>query len=306
MTSSIVLAVLVGCSGSQGSDALASWTRSLAATQIDGPELTIFRHRSDLLIFVGVEHDADPSGPTHQLIGSAFALAAPEVVIVEGIPTDWGIDSPKLISLAEEALDAHGLQPNGETVPAVRGALRHGSRLLGGEPSDRQVRETVNRLGYNDRDLLGFYVLRVVPQWIIQDEIADLADPRAINLINEELARSSATLGLSQNILPNAASWYAWRRQRNPAAHSARLAIEEAGPLADGPWPSSRIGAAISRVRDVHLYNLTVQQLSEHQTVMVVYGGSHALIQRPALTKLLGQPCYQGVNIEQARESCNL
>lgn len=302
----ITLAGLGGCAGQPDNSALAPWTQALAATQRDGPEITVYKRGSKLVVFIGVEHDADPAGPTHRLISSAFDMASPKIVIVEGIPTAQGLDPPKLMALAQEPLDSQGLQPNGETVPTVRSALKNRSRLIGGEPSDREVREITSRFGVSERNLLGFYVLRVVPQWISQGQITDLADPRATNLINQQLIRSRAELGVEESALPNAGSWLAWRKQLNPGADPARFETKEAGPLVDGPWRTSRIGAAVSRARDTHLFDLTAKQLNEHQSVVVVFGGSHALIQRPALVKLLGQPCYVGEDIPRARLVCDL
>lgn len=298
------LFALAACAGSGESNKLAVWTKSLAASQPDGPELIVFKRGKQRLVFVGVKHDSDPTSSTHRLIASTFGLVKTRVVIVEGVPTSWGYNPAHLTQMADEKPDAQGLLASGETFPTVSGALQSGSKLLGGEPSDTDVRRIATELGVTDQDLLGFYVLRVVPQWVSQKKFDDLRSSAASGLINQQLDRSRKELALNSDLLRNADEWRRWRLSQNPGADSKMVNVEEAGPLADGPWPTSRIAASISRARDTHLYEVTKAQLAEYGSVMVIYGGSHALIQYPALRALLGRPCYRGAVAQDVPYSC--
>lgn len=298
------LFLLSACMTSRGAEELASWTKALANSQRDGPELLLFERGGRRLAFIGVQHDSDPASRTHRLIDSTFLIFKPRVVIVEGAPTSWDYNPRRLVKIGTQQPDAQGLLPEGETVPAVRGAVASGSLIIGGEPSDADVRRIAATSGVSDEDLLGFYVLRVVPQWMSQREFDDLSGSRATALIDKQLARSRAELKLSSNLLPDAAAWRRWRLDRNVGAASNRIDIEEAGPLADGPWRTSRVGAAISKARDTHLFELTRAELAKHRSVLVVFGGSHALIQLPALKRLMGAPCFRGENLERVRKSC--
>ena len=295
---------LAGCARTPASEKLAVWTQALAATQADGPEVLLFKRGSNKLAFVGVQHDSDPVSSTHRLIESTFSVFSPKVVIVEGVPTSWGYNPAGLTELAAAKPDAQGLLQDGETVPTVRGALKSGSRLLGGEPSNADVRRLTAARGVSAEDLLGFYVLRVIPQWLSQRQFADLSGDRATSLIDRRLIRSRSDLELGPEVLRDAEAWRRWRLNRNVGADPHQIVIEEAGPLADGPWATSRIGAAISRARDSHLLEVTRSQLAEHGSVLVVFGGSHALIQLPALEALMGKPCYRGKNIDAIPRSC--
>lgn len=303
-TIALLSLLAVAAAGDGGSNKLAVWNRSLAIRQPDGPELIVFKHRNKRLVFVGVQHDSNPTSRTHRLIESTFGIFSARVVIVEGVPTSWGYNPVRLTQVAAEKPDDQGLQPSGETFPAVRGAIKVGSKLLGGEPSDADVRRVVTGLGVADEDLLGFYVLRVVPQWVSQKKFDDLTNDAASALIQKQLDRSRTELGLGPDLLNDSESWRRWRLMVNPGADPKTVDVEEAGPLADGPWPTSRIAASISRARDAHLYELTVAQLAEHGAVMVIYGGSHALIQYPALRSLLGKPCYRGAVAKAVPRSC--
>lgn len=292
------------CTSSHGSEKLAVWNQALAESQRAGPELLLFQRGDRKLAFIGVQHDSNPASKSHRLIESTFIAFQPRVVIVEGAPTSWGYNPRRLLEVGNQRPDIHGLLPDGETVPAVRGALASGSIIVGGEPSDANVRRIAATGGISDEDLLGFYVLRVVPQWLSQREFDDLSSTRATALIDKQLARSRAELELSSNLLPDAAAWRRWRLERNVGASPNRIDIQEAGPLADGPWKTSQVGAAISRARDTHLFELTRAELAKYRSVLVVFGGSHALIQLPALRTLMGQPCYRGDNVKSVPKSC--
>lgn len=300
----MALLLISACTVSPGSEKIAVWTQALADSQREGPELLLFQRGGKKLAFIGVQHDSDPASRTHRLIDSTFSIFKPRIVIVEGAPTSWGYNPQRLIEIGSQRPDAHGLLQEGETVPAVRGALVSGSIIVGGEPSDADVRRIAATHGVSKVDLLGFYVLRVVPQWQSQGEFDDLRSTRATALIDNQLARSRAGLKLSPDLLPDATAWRRWRLERNVGASPSRIDIQEAGPLADGPWKTSQVGAAISRARGTHLYELTKAALAKHRSVLVVFGGSHALIQLPALERLLGAPCYRGDDAESAAESC--
>lgn len=295
---------VAGCSNAGGSEKLATWTQALAASQRDGPELIVFKRDGRKLAFVGVQHDSDPASSTHDLIERAIRTLKPRVVIVEGIPTNWGHNPSRLVEIGNQIPDANGLLPDGETVPAVREALALQSLLIGGEPSDAEVRRIASQGGVSDEDLLGFYVLRVVPQWLSQRQVDDLTSDPASELISGQLDRSRKELGLATSVLPTADDWRRWRLSRNRGASQNSIDIKEAGPLADGPWATGRIGAAISKARDSHLLKLTTQELAKRGSVLIVYGGSHALIQLPALEHLMGTPCFRGDDVAAIPPPC--
>jgi len=197
-----------------------------------------------------------------------------------------------------------GFVEGGETVPTVMGAQREPATLFGGEADDLDIKARVAADGVSAEDLLGFYVLRNIPQWIGDRQVADAGDPRLPALVSAALTKNRASLQLAPDILPDFAAWAAWYQRLNRRLIGSAFVTEEVGPLADGRFATNRIGHAISRARAAHLHNLIIAHLNARQTVLVVFGASHLMIHRPALDAVLGQPCYTGSDLMAAAAAC--
>lgn len=283
---------------------LQRWTTTLRDAQNDLPLITRYNGASASLTFIGVVHETDPHSRSFRMIEQAARTWRPRAVIVEGIPTRWGSDDPRIDALGGEALDARGRQPSGETVPAIRWARSARAEVWGGETDDVAVKTFVRRYGVSDRDLLGFYVLRVVPQWLREGTISSTRDPKLAELVNRQLIRSGADLQISADVLPDSAAWASWYERVQGKPVTGGLADDEAGPLADGRWPTNRISELVGRARDAHLFALARHLLRRKGKVMIVFGASHAVVTRPAFDALLGKPCYTGTSITLALSRC--
>ena len=172
--------------------------------------------------------------------------------------------------------------------------------MWGGEPDDSQIRDSLTSQGMSTEDVLGFYTLRTVPQWLREQKIASADDAHTHTLIDAELAHNRERLALPATILPSYAAWAEWYERTNGKAFGTTFELEEGGPLADGRYGSNRIAAAISRSRDAFLLDAIAERLNAGESVLVVFGASHLMILRPALDAMLGQPCYVGSELRVA------
>jgi len=153
------------------------------------------------------------------------------------------------------------------------------------------VKLRVRAAGFSDADILGFYTLRSIPQWIRERRIDNAADPRVNDLLAEELTKNRSRLALDASVLPSIEDWRDWYRQTNAKSLGADFTTEEAGPLADGPFGTNAVGAAISKSRAAYLHEMVISKLQTGDTVLVVYGASHLMIHQPALDASLGKGC---------------
>lgn len=283
---------------------LSAWTEALRAAQPEDAYAAAYETGDGTLLFLGAKHSTRTDSLTFALINDAYALFDIDVVIVEGFPHARGPNPARLIEWAAEKKEVDGFQEGGETVPAVRGALREGAMLRGGEPDDADIRERVLAQGFSREDLLGFYTLRSVPQWMRERRIENAQDPSMRMLIEDELAWSRERLDFAPDVLPDHDAWAAWYEGVNGKPFGEGFDPEETAPLADGPYGSNRVAAAISRARAAFLHGLIIRQLNEGGALMVVFGGSHLMIHRAALDHALGAPCYLGADLREARAAC--
>lgn len=283
---------------------LASWTTTLRAQQPDDAFAAVYSVFPRKLIFVGAKHSNATDSLTFRLINNAYALFNIDAVIIEGAPTSRGPNPERLLAYASQAPVKDGFQEGGETIPAVLGAVKEGATLWGGEPDDADIKARVLAQGISADDLLGFYTLRGIPEWVRERKIENAGDPRLRALIEEDLSRNRTRLALGPIVLPGFVEWANWYEAKNRKQIGPAFETEEVGPLADGRFGSNKIAAAISRARAAYLHELILSHLNAGATVLVVFGGSHLMIHRPALDAALGQPCYTGTDLRGALTSC--
>lgn len=303
-----LLLLLAGCSAGPlrpAPEELEPWTTTLRDRQPEDAFAAVYKRDRHRLVFVAAQHANHDDSLTFRLIRDAYANFEFDTVIAEGFATSRGVNPASLYKFAaESARKADGFVEGGETVPTVLGARQENASLWGGEPDDLEIKAQVLAEGLSGADLLGFYVLRNIPQWIGERKIEHAGDTRLKPLVEAALANSRAALQLPADVLAGYTEWAEWYEGLNRKPLGAGFATEEIGPLADGRFGTNRIAFAVSRARDAYLHELIIGHLNAGESVLVVFGGSHLMIQRPALDAAIGPPCYVGTQLERAASTC--
>lgn len=301
----VLLSSIAGRTLQPAPDKLRPWTTALRDGQSDDALAAVYKTGPNRLVFVAARHTNRADSLTFRLINDAYAGFRFDSVIAEGFPTSEGANPASVFKYAAaNGPNALGFVEGGETVPTVLGAERNKAALWGGEANDLDIKAQVIGEGVSPADLLGFYVLRTIPQWIDERRIQSSGDPHLKSLVVDALARNRVLLGLTPDVLPDFAAWSAWYRALNGKSIGDDFVTEEVGPLADGKFATNKIAYAVSRKRDAYLHNLIIAHLNAHETVLVVFGGSHFVIQRAALQAAIGQPCYVGTDLLQGASDC--
>lgn len=286
-------------------DKLRPWTTLLRDEQPEEAFAAVYRSGRHHLIFVGAVHANQVGSRTFRIIRDAFSSFRLDTVIAEGFPTARGPNPQSIFKyVSENGPDKDGFVEAGELVPTALGARDEPATLWGGEAQDTDVKARVLAQGLSVEDLLGFYVLRNIPQWIREKQITSAGDPGLRSLVESALVQNREKLQLRQDVLPGFEQWSAWYESRNGKPIGASFATEEAGPLADGKFRTNAIAYAVSRVRGAYLHELVVDHLNKKESVLVVFGASHLMIQRPAFDAVLGAPCYVGADLQRAAVFC--
>ena len=287
------------------SDKLRPWTTQLRDQQPEEAFAAVYRWGTRHLIFVGAVHANQAESLTFRIIRDAFSAFRLDTVIAEGFPTSRGPNPESIFKyVSENGPGKDGFVEAGELVPTAIGAKSEPATLWGGEAQDVDVKARLLAQGLSSGDILGFYVLRSIPQWIREKQLKSAGDPGLKPLIEQALVQNHEKLQLGPDVLPSFERWSAWYRALNGKPIDATFVTEEVGPLADGKLGTNKIAYAVSRVRDAYLHELVVDHLNKTESVLVVFGGSHLIIQRPAFDAVLGPPCYVGADLQRAEADC--
>jgi hypothetical protein len=236
---------------------------------------------------VAATHGCDPA--TFALIDQAFAARRVRVAVIEGYATSNGSDPPRFARHFEEWRAKGFCHGGGESGYAAAGAKEHGARFIGGEPDERAVARAVLDAGFSEEDLLGFYFVRQVPQLRQQTALeTESLDAAFHDVMKDESQKAGLEAASARFPLERFREWYA-QRQGKPF-DGATVDTEETAPVATGSYPTQRLSAVVGLVRDRFVVDLVAGLLSTDQNVLVVYGASHFLTQRPALELLMGKP----------------
>ncbi|MGH6951228.1 MAG: hypothetical protein ACREH4_10165 [Vitreimonas sp.] len=283
--------------------AIAPWTSELSSAQPREPFAAVYNRQGRVLLFIGAHHENRVESSTFRLIADTYAHFPIDTLITEGSPYSDGASPARLLHWAARQRELDGFVEGGETVPAVRGAVASGATLFGGEPDDADIQDRLLSMGFGAEDVLGFYVLRMIPQWTRERRIEGSSDSRLEPLVADALRRDREGLGLDASVLPDTDAWLHWYAATN-GKRIEDFEPREAGPLADGPYGSNRINAAIGRARDAFLLETMANHFNAGENILIVYGKSHLMQLRPALDRMLGPPCYVGSEIADAVARC--
>ena len=304
----LLLSLLWGCAAAPlrpAPERLEPWTTSLRDRQPEDAFAEVYKLGRQRLVFVAAKHANRDDSLTFRLIRDAYAAFRFDSVIAEGFPTSRGANPASIFKyVAANGARADGFVEGGETVPTVLGAQQQNAKLWGGEPDDLDIKTQIVAQGLSTADLLGLYVLRNIPQWIGERKIEHAGDPRLKPLVEAALARDRAALQLPAHVLPGYPEWVDWYQRLNGKPLGADFVTEETGPLANGRFGTNRIAFAVSRARDAYLHNLIISHLNQGESLLVVFGASHLMIQRPALEAVLGPPCFAGTQLANSPSAC--
>ncbi len=303
--------MLTGCSKDAPTiaprpDALEPFSTIIRDNQPEDAFATVYKAGENQLIWIGAKHATRTDSLTFSLIEGAYRAFNIDSLIIEGCPALWGPNPQRLIDYAREgaAAEKDGFQQRGEIILAVIGGLDNETTLHCAEPSDIDIKTALASQGFPPADLIGFYTMRTIPQWMRERRITNGADPALMPLLVEELERNRQRLDIDATVLPDAEAFLSWYQGINGKPLGADFVLEETGPLSDGPHGSNRIASAISRQRAVFLHHQVLDRLNSNESVMVVFGASHLMIHQPALDAAIGAPCYVGADLTRAAEQC--
>ena len=160
--------VIFGCATAPRLDGskIRAWSTSLENEYPQEKAIVAHYHAGEYDLYDVAAHHTNKFGTeTFNLLEEIFNKPDFNVLLIEPIAYFYG-QSPKwLIDEAQKGRKSDFIA-GGESSLAVLLATEKGIPFFGGEPEHVEIYRQLKKRGYSDEDVLGFYVVRQVPQMV--------------------------------------------------------------------------------------------------------------------------------------------
>jgi hypothetical protein len=248
------------------------------------------------LYYINAQHVTGIDNPTCKTVREAVRVYKPELVIIEGLTTECGMSPASYMDYVHcEELPRHF--PGGEPAYASFLASEHRIPFIGGEPSDEEVFSSMAAKSYDTRDILAFYVLRQIPQWLQEHGVIE--EVIFTELAARYLDQSSGHVPEQASLtLDDFAAWYS--AHKGECDDFLAIAPDDFAPYAS-PEANyfQRLNYTLGIIRERHLDTLIADSLKTNDKVMVVYGDAHLVRSSPVFEKMFGSSTRVVLNSNQ-------
>lgn len=269
-----------------------SWTQFDSEQQPELPYTKIYTGCSKTVIYVAAKHGNDPESKTYKLVSDAFANHPVDMLVVEGFPHDFGLSPQKMTDYANQAA---GTPQDIEPLFAIRQANIYKAKFTGGEPTDKALLAMAKTQGISAQDMLAVYITRKIEQWQRSNEIKDYRDPALSEHVQEMAQYFTEQTGIDPaevQSLSSLSGYKNWYQTTNAMDYDTHFRFEDAWPSSaiPDPRPINGLTDKLSDARETGIIQVIADMVQTHDTVLIVYGGSHEAVQAPALEAAFGLP----------------
>ncbi len=232
------------------------------------------------LYYMASTHVSGINNPTCKTVELAIDKYKPQVVVVEGLPTEEGFSPESFLEgIKKEMAGSH--ITSGEPPYVAYLAQQRNIPFIGGEPADTALFKAMEERGYPAKDVMAFYVLHWVPQdkreGLPMDE-SSFAERSKHRL--SEYSHNGETL-----IYEEFKAWYEKHKTGNK--HYLDIGIEDIIPYSSpGANYFQKLNSHTGILRDQNVLNTISSLLAHNDRVMVVYGNGHIVRSRPVLENM--------------------
>jgi len=247
------------------------------------PGLAIYKNGRYQLYYLGARHENSLSSSTLKMVEQLFKKYDFNVLMIESIPNSSG-ESPKwFLAEAKKGLKSDFIL-GGESAWGVIQADKKGIPFFAGEPDHQDIYTYLKKNGYSDLDVIGFYTVRQIPQWIRENENPQgLIDRRAPTFMSHYCRLFSLQKCPS---LDEVKEWY---KIKNGHVLSYEITNNELSPEHDGKLFTQKIASAVGDCRDQFTLKVIDGLLKKYKRVAVIYGAGHYMTLRKSFDFAMGE-----------------
>lgn len=281
--------VLIGCSSAPKLEAqhIRPWDDSLKQEYPqEAPVIAHYKKNNYELYYLAAKHSNDIGNGTLNLVEDLFTHDQFNVLLLEPFPYDVGQSPSWFVREAQEGLSEKFIY-GGESSLAAILADKKKIPFFGGEPDHRDIYNDLKRKGYSDQDILGFYLVRQIPEWIREKEDKKgLVEHKGPSF----LASYCKTFGVKT--CPHLGAIKAWYKSHSGHELDSNVLNEEVAPVNNGALFTQKISSDIGYIRDHFTLALIQKLLAKYQKVAVVYGAGHFVTLRKSFDNSFGEPTF--------------
>ena len=285
----LVFSLLVlGCTSAPKLDSqkIRPWGKALESEYPQEKAVIAHYHKNDFdLYYLAAHHTETMGSDTLNLVGKLFEHKF-NVLLIEPIPYSSG-ESPSWFVEESKKGRTDKFVKGGESALAVILADEKKIPFFAGEPDHQDIYHGLKAKGYTDEDVVGFYVVRQIPQWIRERENVKGLFERKIPpfILNYCKVFSISKCPTMTEIL----SWY-----RNKLGHklTPNVSNNETAPILGGALFTQKISSDIGFIRDHFTLTLIEKLIRQYKKVAVVYGAGHFVTLRKSFDSAFGEPIF--------------
>lgn len=256
----------------------------------DQPVIAHYKQGAYELYYLAASHSNDLNSPTLKLVSRLFFGHQFDALLVEPFPYSKGESPPWFLKLAKQGYHGDFIL-GGEPALAIIRADSKKIPFFGGEPDHRDVFQALKKQGYSDLDVLGFYVVRQIPQWVREKQdragLLERNVPKFVTVYCKEFSMHPCAS------LKDIRLWYKTKMRHELTAD---IKNEEVSPFAEGTLLTQKLSSATGDFRDRYTLKIMQQMLEKYKRVAVVYGSGHFVTLRKSLDDAFGPPTFETVN----------
>jgi len=240
------------------------------------------------LYYIGTHHGTNIENVSHETIGQAIYKYKPQCVVLEGIETVKGV-SPQLgidPKLPPHVQAARYFQSE-ENVHTAELLRKKNVPFIGGEPPTSAVFKSVEQQGYSTKEVMGLYLLRMIPQWRRRGVLKDSHQftEMATNFLKSPVF--SHVPDQEKLTLQEFNAWYDQHKaELGNKEYLQTIAADSNSNNAPDANYFQKMANSMDAARDSNIIATVNEVLKQYDKVLVVYGNAHQYTSEPIFEKM--------------------
>ncbi len=247
---------------------LRSWNEDLQNKEPNIPYTKVYSQNKKSLFFIGASHERDLNSSTHKLIKKNIETIRPNLVIIEGVETDYGVNPDFVLKRI-----SNNPPKMNEASYSAKISSENNIPFIGGEISEKKIKKSFESdNAFTPRDLLAFRLIQGMVTFNQSQPNLSLTEA-----MNEVYSYVDPKNELKGNEVINEVELTNWFKDFSGKDFNYKeLTTNDVAPKCqDTATKIQKINCKINRLRNAHLANLISYSLSNYNTVLIIYGAGH-------------------------------